>query len=426
MKIAILGGGFTGIAAAYDLRKKEHEVTIFEKEPNLGGLASGFFGKESWEWPLDRAYHHIFATDSDIRDFIREVGFGEFDFKVPLTSSLYENPDKSLARYQLDSPISLLRFPLLSPISKIRAGATLAFLKLTPFLTLFEKLTAKEFLMKTMGGQGWSVLWQQLFQKKFGKYAEKVLTSFFWARVTKRTQSLGYPKGGFQGVVDYCEKKLLDLGVKIDKGVNIASITKKGEKYIVNGDEFDVVISTLPTNVLTKVGSEIFDSEYLGRFSKLSYLHAVNLIIASKEKLLKDEYWLNICVADMPAMVVVQHTNFVESSHYGGDELLYIAKYVDSDDPLVKGDEKYVFSELTKGLREINPDFDFKSGKYWVMKAGLAQPIFDTDFVANRPTFATPQKDFYVANLDMTYPYDRGTNYAVKLGREVAKIVDGR
>ena len=113
------------------------EVTLFEKEASLGGLASGFLGKESWEWPLDRAYHHIFSSDGDIRDFVREAGFGEFDFKVPLTSSLYENPDKTLSRYQLDSPISLLLFPLLSPITKIRAGATLAFLKLTPFLKLF-------------------------------------------------------------------------------------------------------------------------------------------------------------------------------------------------------------------------------------------------------------------------------------------------
>jgi len=29
----------------------------------------------------------------------------------------------------------------------------------------------------------------------------------------------------------------------------------------------------------------------------------------------------------------------------------------------------------------------------------------------------------FVANMDMTYPYDRGTNYAVKLGKDVSGFV---
>ena len=42
MKIAIIGAGFGGLAAAYDLRRAGHEVTIFESADYAGGLASGF------------------------------------------------------------------------------------------------------------------------------------------------------------------------------------------------------------------------------------------------------------------------------------------------------------------------------------------------------------------------------------------------
>ena len=59
----------------------------------------------------------------------------------------------------------------------------------------------------------------------------------------------------------------------------------------------------------------------------------------------------------------------------------------------------------------------------FVFKALYAQPIFDHDFEKNMPTFKTPDKNFFVANLDMTYPYDRGTNYAVKLGKQVARLI---
>lgn len=56
-------------------------------------------------------------------------------------------------------------------------------------------------------------------------------------------------------------------------------------------------------------------------------------------------------------------------------------------------------------------------------KGPFAQPIFDQDFLKNKPTFTTPTKNFFIANLDMTYPYDRGTNYAVKLGKQVAALI---
>ncbi len=42
MRIAIIGAGFTGLSAAYDLIKQKHEVVIFEKDTNPGGLAIGY------------------------------------------------------------------------------------------------------------------------------------------------------------------------------------------------------------------------------------------------------------------------------------------------------------------------------------------------------------------------------------------------
>jgi len=154
MKIAVLGGGLTGLTASCYLAKKNHEVNLFEKEKVLGGLASGFKQK-NWDWYLERAYHHLFANDSDILDFAKEIGFDGIFFQKPETGSLYENSKrktqnaklqlktKSYTIYPLDTPIDLLSFPLLSFSDKIRAGTTLAFLKLSPFLPFFEKETSE-------------------------------------------------------------------------------------------------------------------------------------------------------------------------------------------------------------------------------------------------------------------------------------------
>ena len=55
--------------------------------------------------------------------------------------------------------------------------------------------------------------------------------------------------------------------------------------------------------------------------------------------------------------------------------------------------------------------------------APYAQPIFDAEFLAIPRSFSAPAKNIYVANMDMTYPYDRGTNYAVQIGKDVSSFI---
>lgn len=63
MKIAIIGAGFTGLSAAYQLLKQGHKVTIFEKDSQPGGLAVGYQEKK-WDWTLEKHYHYWFTMIS--------------------------------------------------------------------------------------------------------------------------------------------------------------------------------------------------------------------------------------------------------------------------------------------------------------------------------------------------------------------------
>ena len=54
-KVAIVGAGIGGMAAAYDLVQAGHQVTIFEKDDHVGGLASGV-KEPHWEWYVEKFY----------------------------------------------------------------------------------------------------------------------------------------------------------------------------------------------------------------------------------------------------------------------------------------------------------------------------------------------------------------------------------
>lgn len=394
-------------------------MSLFEKNTTLGGLASGF-KSDNWEWPLEYAYHHLFANDYDILNFAKDVGFHKIFFQSPETASLYQIKD-NYRIFPVDTPQDFLKLPFLSYAEKFRAGAALAFLKFSPFLPLFEQMTAEEFLKKSMGQHVWETMWEQLLRKKFGKYAGNILTSFFWARITKRTKKLGYIEGGFQTFIDYIEKTNSDIGVKIQKGIQIDEIKQEGEKFVILGETYDAVISTLPTSIMSKVAAPIFPSQYIEQFKNLSYLNALVLILETKEPLLEKTYWLNICVKDLPLMFIGQHTNFIDKSHYGGNHLCYIGYYLEKDDPLMSKTKDELIEFLSPHLKTITGKDDLTLISTHLFKAPFAQPIFDKDFVRNMPHFETPVKNFFIANLDMTYPYDRGTNYAVKLGKQVAE-----
>lgn len=431
MKTAILGGGITGLVAAHKLSKKNHTVFLFEKEPTLGGMAGGFKEK-NWNWFLERTYHHIFKTDCYILNFLSSLEYGGVFFSEPKTVSFYppRKGENNYRTFPVDTPQDFLRFPLLSLPQKLRAGAVLAFLKISPFFSLYEKHTAQEFLKKTMGEGVWSIMWEELFRKKFGKYAENILASFIWARIKMRTNKLGYMQGGFQALVDFIEQNNVDGGVLIHKQTTVMSVEKRGKKYTivfrknneeVQREDFDVIISTLPTPVFIKTTNSILPTEYIKRLSTIKYLHAVNLILETKKPVFYQNYWINICDKKAPMMALVQHTNFIGKENYNNSHILYIANYVGDNDPLLVLNKEEITQYHLPYLKNIQPEIQIISSH--LFKTPFGQPIFDKEFLSNMPTFETPLKNLYIANLDMTYPFDRGTNYAVKLGLQVASLL---
>ncbi|MEI6327064.1 MAG: FAD-dependent oxidoreductase [Candidatus Roizmanbacteria bacterium] len=422
----ILGGGVTGLVAALRLSSAGKRIALIEKSSTFGGLAQGFKGN-GWEWPLEYAYHHLFASDSDFLSLAAELDI-EMIFRSPSTSSLYE-VDGAPKSYRVDTPLDLLRFPLLSIFDRVRFGFVLFLLKLSPFISqIYETQTLVEFMQKTVGDRAYQVMFGGMMKKKYGKYAEKILASFIWTRINKRSSSLGYPQGGFQHFVDVLVETLRKRGVVLYADKEIEAVERISGRFCTRMQGSDEpltsssVISTLPSPVTRRVCAVLLSSDESDRLSKLQYLWATTLILETDVPILDTTYWLSLCSDSIPGLVMVQHTNYMDTDKYANHHLLYIGNYVDDGDRLLSMSADETLRLYMPHLQKLHPA-PFRVLQTYHFKAPYSQPIFDASFIKNKPTFATSTPGFIIANLDMTYPYDRGTNYAVRLGNEAAQHV---
>ncbi|HSD99086.1 MAG TPA: NAD(P)/FAD-dependent oxidoreductase [Patescibacteria group bacterium] len=419
MKIAIIGAGFTGLSAAYQLTKQGHEVFVFEKDSQPGGLALGYKKKE-WDWTLENYYHHWFTNDHAILSLAKEIGHNVL-VRRPKTCVYIAGES-----YQLDSALSLLTFPKLPFWDKVRMAETLAILKFNPFWKHMEKVKATQFLPKVMGEKAYKMIWEPLFVNKFGDYADVISLAWFWARITKRTPSLAYPEGGFLSFAKALEKKVRDQGGHITYSSSVSHIGEVDGKTIVTHDGekeiFDKIIVTIPSFHFLKITPQL-PEDYRKKLEKLQGIGAMTVVLRLKNTFLKDKtYWLNICDPAAPITAVVEHTNFMDKKHYNNEHILYLGNYLPTEHPYFSMTEKQLMNEFDPFLEKLNPSYKKHIIGIDVFRVPFAQPIIATNYSKLIPPLTTPLNNVFLANMQQVYPWDRGTNYAVELGEKIAQL----
>jgi hypothetical protein len=82
------------------------------------------------------------------------------------------------------------------------------------------------------------------------------------------------------------------------------------------------------------------------------------------------------------------------------------------------------WSDVVRQL--INPQFRPEWVRaHWLHREAYAQPIVPVGHSANIPPIATPLRGLYWASMSQVYPWDRGTNFAVEIGRDAARVMSG-
>jgi protoporphyrinogen oxidase len=427
MKIAIIGAGFGGMAAAYDLVKAGHTVTLFEGAEVVGGLASGF-KEPGWEWSVEKFYHHWFASDDAMLGLIKELGWQDkVLFPRPLTVMYHKGKF-----YPFDSIFKALLFPGLGyGINKLRFGLVGVYLRLTNNWKALEKFTVDEWMRKWAGEKVYRMMWEPLVIGKFGEsYYKQVNMAWMWARLKKRTTRLGTFEGGFQNFANLFADRLRELGVEIRLGEPVTRIETRqdSDEVLVIGrknESYNKVLVTLSPEAMSRLTPSL-PEDYLHGLLELKSMGAVVVTLALNHQLSKEGYyWYNLPKsAGYPFLALVEHTNYVSTKNFGGDHIVYLGDYLEPGHEYFRLTKDEILDRFLPALKKFNPDFDRDwVRKSWLYRTTYAQPVPLVNHSRNIPAIETPLRGVYFASMSQVYPWDRGTNFAVEIGRRAARLM---
>ncbi|MFB7241652.1 NAD(P)/FAD-dependent oxidoreductase [Streptomyces populi] len=439
-EVLVIGGGFTGLAAAHELALAGVACRVLESEPYVGGLAGSF---EVEGTRLERFYHHWFSSDLEVRRLCAELGCSHLLQEHRTQTGVYY----ANSVYRLSSPWDVLRFAPLPLPDRVRLGWSAVRARQVKHWRDLEELTAREWLLALSGPQVYDRVWRPLLEAKFGQYASEVGATWMWTKLHLRGGSrshsghevLYYLHGGSAALLDAWVSRLSELGVRICTNTPVRQVLTDG--HGVCGVRSDravlparrVLATTAPgllAGLLAPAGAGPPPHPDMPavrrRLSAVPYLANLCLVLEN-DRPLSDTYWLNVTDPSFPYVGVIEHTNLEASDAYAGRHLVYLSAYLPTSAELYRMDDDAVFHASLPHLSRMFPQFrrDWVR-RYHVWRADHAQPVITPHYSDRIPAMETDLPGLYLASMAQVYPQDRGTNYAVRQGRHAGRLIADR
>lgn len=431
--VVIVGAGFTGLTAAYELAKQGLSVRVIEADSSAGGLAGTFQFSDGVK--LEKFYHHWFNNDVYVPELVKELGMEGDVVTLPTRTGMYFNG----RMWKLSTPMDLLRFTALSFVDRIRLGLLVLQVRRIKDWRTIEHLTIREWLESLCGKNVYRVVWEPLITSKFSIFAEAVNAVWMWKKLVLRGstrndkggEELAYFKGGFGRLAEAMVEAIKRAGGEVSFGEKVTGVHSEGRGLLalrtnmgeVSGRQF---LFTPAFPIIADIFEGVAETDWLENLRRVRYLGNMCLVLRLKHSL-SETYWLNVNDPGFPFVGVIEHTNFDTPSNYKGNHIAFLSRYLAVGDPVwTYSDDQYVDFAL-EHLKRMFP----KMERSWVVehrvwRAEFAQPVTERNYSKYVPGRETPFNNAFIATMAQIYPEDRGTNYAIREGRIAAnKILQG-
>jgi protoporphyrinogen oxidase len=427
----IVGAGFTGLTAAYELAKTGKKVKVIEADTVPGGLAGTFEFSDGIR--LEKFYHHWFNNDINVPELVKELGMEGDILYLPTKTGMYH----SGKIWRLSSPLDLMRFTALSLLDRFRLGYLMLQVRQIKDWRSIEHLSIREWLEDLCGKKVYGVVWEPLVSAKFSVFSEMVSAVWMWKKLVLRGgtrnkkggEELAYFRGGFGRLADALAEAIQNLGSIVTYKTKVTGIIEAGDKIekLICEDGSEVhaqhYILTTSLPVIATILRESKQKNWVDTLRRVKYLGNICLVLRLK-KSLSSTYWLNVNDPGFPFVGVIEHTNFDSSENYNGTHIVYLSRYIATSDILwrLPSDDyyEYAFEHLKRMFPALEHDWVID---YKVWKADYAQAVTEKNYSKYVPGNDTPYINLKICTMAQIYPEDRGTNYAIREGKRIAKAL---
>jgi protoporphyrinogen oxidase len=430
MKVAVIGGGLLGLSLAYEMTKQadDIQVQLFERSNQPGGVAGSmsFGGAE-----VDRFYHCILSSDSDLLQLIEELGLRDQVRFKETRMGFYHNAKL----YPMTKPLELLRFPPLRLVDRLRLAYTILHSRL--FIKNWaplEKKSVEKWLIELGGRRTYNLIWKPLLNAKFDGGFNNIPATYIWSRIVRVSSASdkksgkelsGHIIGGYQVLAERLVKAIEAGGGQVHLGANIKEIVIENNRAcglaLENGFEaFDSIIVTTPSHIFSRLipGAS---QEYRQSLETIPYLGIVCLLLGL-DRSLTPYYTLNITDTAIPFTGLIETTNLINPEFVNGNHLVYLPKYILPENPLARMPDSQVKEVFLADLKKMFPDFDEK----WVtearvMRERFVEPLHNIQGTWQTPQVVTPVGNLSLANTAQIWPELTNGQSVTTYGRMIAR-----
>ncbi|MHC5063993.1 MAG: FAD-dependent oxidoreductase, partial [Planctomycetota bacterium] len=335
----ILGGGLAGLSCGYELAMKGQRVTVLEREPHVGGMASSFIEDGDEYWCHDFGPHRFHSRDQALLQHIKEI-LGDnvvhaqrlsrivlfnrfFDYPLVASNVLRNMPPHLLAKAMLD--YLWVRFLDVTRLKKyddlsFESWVTRRFGK-TLYRIFFGQYTEKAWGMSPSQISAdwasqrisllnlWDTIKKTLFRPKEGEGPRTLVTSFM------------YPKfGGIGELSRGYVRKIEDSGTGSRVLTNAPAVRIHRDGTRVVGIEYgkhhrelmtaENYISTLPVTALVRALAPAAPEEVVTAARSLKYISIVFVYLKLDRPSVSPDSWVYLPEKHLTVHRISEFKNF--------------------------------------------------------------------------------------------------------------------
>lgn len=395
-RVVVIGAGPAGLAAAYELAKREVPVHVLEAAPHVGGLARSF---ELWGQIVDIGPHRFFSEVPEVNALFREIVGDDYRWITRLTRIHFRG---GLIRYPLHAGDVLKS---LGAVEIARSTTSYASARLSrgPVPTTFEEWVTRRF-------------GQRLFELFFKSYSEKVwgipcsridaawaaqrilALSFFEAAKSallgnaRKHRTLAdafpYPTSGTGSIYVRMAERVRAMGGTVDLGTPVERVmlSEDGARVtgVRDGSDREIpathVVSTMPITALAR-GLPGAPRAVIEACDALRYRNTIFVYLEMDDAHVFPDNWIYVHAPELRHGRITNFRNFGRSLSRGRPtSILCLELWCFDDDAIWRASDDEIAALAERELSETGLAKGVSCLRSHVLRVRRSYPVYEVGY----------------------------------------------